>query len=168
MKRLKYLFMALVMVTCLVGSSETVSASNYSTGKAVIPYYSQYPELLTWISVSNITDNPIDVTVTLYKTDGTIFTDDNNIDTGLITGIHLQNYSDQVTDATLTFTLNAHSTGWFKIMYSPTDNNGYGIIKWSQNSNELHGVVANGGYYEHLSNGEISRQALTINGGLPF
>ncbi|BCJ98131.1 hypothetical protein [Anaerocolumna chitinilytica] len=169
MKRLKYLFMALVMVTCLVSPSGIVSASSYSTGKAVIPWYVQSSSTMCGFSVSNITDKPINVTITLYNSDGTILLDDNSASTGFITGTsELLNYCDQNTDSTLTFTLNAHSTGTFQTYYNTISKSGYGVIKWEQDGTAIQGLVAHGGYQNKVSNTVNSAFAIPINGGLPF
>jgi hypothetical protein len=169
MKRFKFLVMSLVLVTCLIGSQATISASSYSTGKAVIPYYIQEETFYTWCTVSNITDAPINVTVTLYDTDGTVLTDDNSISTGLIQGEGLLNYNDQRNDSTVTFILNAHCTGIFRVRHETTDRNyGYGIIKWDQEGNALQGLVATcheGGRYP---DGERTRDSIPINNGMPF
>lgn len=167
MKRLKYLFMALIMVTCMVGSSKTVSASSYETGKAMIPYYNVNSGTFCTYSLSNITNSPIDITVTLFNSDGTVFTDDGNASTGKLIGYSLMNYNDQNIDSSITFTLNPHSTGIFKIDINNTTNFGYGIVEWKQAGNASHGLIASGLYT--IKNGtSYETSTIEINGGLPF
>jgi hypothetical protein len=169
MKRFKFLVMSLVLVTCLIGSQATSSASSYSSGKAVIPTYWSAVYDQTGIRVSNITDSPINVIVTLYLADGTMLTDDSSSTTGMIVGTStLLNYNDQNTDSTVTFTLNAHCTGSFTIEEG-TRNSGYGIIQWTQNGNALQGLVAYAQLYTNKSDyNEASRASIEINCGLPF
>ena len=169
MKRFKAFFMSLVLLTCMLGSSVSVNAATYSTGKAVIPFFYQTSNNMYWYTVSNITDAPIDVTVTFYNSDGSMATDDSSSSTGRITGSSdLLNYSDQNTDSTLTFTLNPHSTGAINTDYSSTAYYGYGIIQWKQNGTTLQGLVAYGSGIFINTSGEISRDSITINSGLPF
>lgn len=169
MKKFKVLMCLLICVTCTLGMSPVVRASSYSTGKAVIPLFIQDGTHSGMFTVSNITDNPISVTVTLYNSDGSILVDDNSANTGRITGTNeLINFTDQNTDSTLTFTLSAHSTGIFYTYHNtPTTKYGYGIIKWQQDGNALQGLVAQGSYV-YTSSGEISHFSIPINGGLPF
>ena len=172
MKRLKYLFMALIMVTCLVGSSVPASASSYSTGKAVIPFYNQNPYDSNQFTVSNITDSPINVTVTLYNLDGTLVTDDGNPNTGRVisaTPSNTLNYNDCLSDATLTFTLNAHNTAVFWATNTTTTElyGGYGVIKWDQNSTALQGLVAYS-FALYKNGNTYIRNTNPINNGLPF
>ncbi len=170
MKRFKALFMSLVLLTCMLGTSSTVNAATYSTGKAVIPVYGAGGSNQTSINISNITDSPIDVTVTLYYPDGTIIIDDGSISTGLIYSTYatMLNYNDQHTDSTLTFTLNAHSTCRFKTNITTSQiQNGYGVISWSQNGTTLQGLVANASLGATTTT-YTTAQNITINGGMPF
>jgi len=142
MKKIKYLFMSLVVFVCFLSPMASASASNYSTGKAVIPFYSQDASAASYYFVSNITDSPISVTVTLYNNDGTLVTDDNSSTTGRITGsAALLNFDDQNTDSTLTFTLNAHCTGSINLLIMATAHIGYGVIQWSQSGTTLQAMV---------------------------
>lgn len=168
MKRFKYLLMALVMATCIVGSSGSASGSSYSTGKAVIPWFASNVDQMSWYSVSNITDSPIDVIITFYESEGSLLIDDNNSTTGRITGTaELLNYNDRNTDSTLTFKLNPHSTGKFYAYFTNEVEYGYGIIQWKQGGNALQGLVVNGETYTNRT-GEESRGHIPVNNGLPF
>lgn len=149
-------------------SSTIVLANSYSMGKAVIPSYEVAPTCATHFYVSNITDFPINVIMTLYKEDGSLLTDDNNISKGVIVGSgQLLNYCDKNTDSTVTFTLNAHCTGEVSVMYPNPLQRGYGVIQWNQDGNALQGLVA-WGHMAFYKSSEESRAAIEINGGLPF
>jgi hypothetical protein len=168
MKKLMYFFMSFVLVTSILGVKSSANASSYSTGKAIIPSYVEQYAFATVFNVSNITDNPITVTVTLFNTDGTILTDDNNMNAGRISGVNLLNYSDQNTDSTLTFTLNPHATGQIITkMNTSITNVGYGVIQWRQEGNAAYGLVAHSNVVYNVV-GDSSRYAIPINGGLPF
>ena len=172
MKRFKALFMSLVLVTCMLGSSSSVNAATYSTGKAIIPsiYYDQ--TTMTGVFLSNITDDFIDVTITLYNNSGILVTDDNSSSTGLITGsAQLINYNDNNLDSTLTFRLAAHSTGYFHLNNKLTATGmdyGYGVIKWSQSGSQLQGLVAWACEFTGKSATNEFTSSIKINGVLPF
>ncbi|MGN6715305.1 hypothetical protein [Anaerocolumna jejuensis] len=171
MKRLKHLFMALIMVTCMLGSSVPVSASSYSTGKAVIPQFKGSDREFSAYQISNITDSPIDVTITLYDKDGTIVTDDNSPITGFIiaNNASISNYSDKNNDYTLSFTLNAHCSTSFQAAYSDIPHYGYGVISWKQSGTTLQGLVAFGVLYNGFNNHDYTYvHDISINNGLPF
>jgi|GEM_PF-5513069 hypothetical protein len=165
MKKFKYFFMSLVLVTCMLGSSASASASSYSTGKAVIPWYYQGTGDLSYYSVSNVTDYPIHVTVTLFNLDGSLVTDDNSSSSGRIYGSsQLLNYSDQLQDSTLTFTLNPHCTGNFMMYTSSISQSGYGTIQWRQDGSATQGLVVTG--FEQFN--YQARSLIPVNNGMPF
>jgi hypothetical protein len=165
------IFKGLLVFVLLVGlfaTNFTAQASSYSTGKAVIPAYLTSSSAKTVFSVSNITDEQISVTVTLYEKDGTIITDDNSSSAGRITGSNLLNYDDQNTDSTLTFTLDAHCTGYFSTNYTSSVKFGYGVIQWQQDSNALLGLVVVGAENIYVDTDADSRYLVPVNNGLPF
>lgn len=169
MKKVKILVCLLVCLTFLFSMSSAVFASDYSTGKAVIPTWCQNPDCLTYFHVANITDNPINITITLYDEDGTLVTDDNNISTGtIIADRALSNYSDQNIDSTVTFTLDSRSSTRIIIPLLATDDHyGYGVIQWNQDSHELQGIVVTGGFT--IQYGTVdTRFDIPVNNGLPF
>ena len=169
MKRFKAFLMSLVLVTCMLGTSGSVNAASYSTGKAVIPSYTTNSNSCCYCFVSNITDNPINVTVTLYDMDGSIVIDDNDASAGRITNVSgLLNYCDENSNSSLTFTLNAHSTGVFSLPFTTSLHIGYGVINWFQDSNALQGLVAWGAECYTEASGDADRASFEINSGLPF
>lgn len=174
MKKLKALFMSLVLVICMLGASTSASASTYSSGKATIPFFSQSPTNWTGYYISNITDKPLDVTVTLYDSNGSLVIDDGSSSTGRIalSTTHSQplNYSDKNTDSTVTFTINAHCTIYFKVDITSTLYFGYGDIQWRQSGSITDGLVCTGvGFYVNTDNSNLpGRFPIDINGGLPF
>ena len=171
MKRFKAFLMGLVLVTCMLGTSGTASASTYSTGKAVIPWYNQSSTTWCGYFVSNITNLPIDVSVTLYNEDGTVVTDDNSPGTGRITANisgYLLNYNDQNTNSTLTFTISPHCTVYFKTGKITTSTyTGYGVIQWQQSSDSLQGLVCYGIEYD-TGYSQLIKLPIEVNNGLPF
>lgn len=151
-------------------SSGTAPSMETSSGKAYINAYCICNVLTDNINVSNITDKPIKVTVTLYKQNGTLLVDDGNNTSGIIADCspnqgYLADYSENGTNSSLTFTLNAHSTGIF-CLKSPDSNPtfGYGVIQWTQdNSSVTHAMTAN-----IVEIGSTTKCPLSINSGLPF
>lgn len=175
MKKLKVLFMNLVLVMCMLGSSTSASASTYSSGKAIIPFFHENPNYWTGYYVSNITDNPINVTVKFYDSNGTLVTDDGSSTTGRITvasGGYLAplNYNDHNADSTVTFTINAHCTAYFKMDLTTDTYVGYGDIQWQQNGSITQGLVCTGiSWLTNPDNPNFpDRLPIDINGGLPF
>ncbi len=169
MKKFKLLFMSMVLFICLIGTSSSANASSYSTGKAVIPWYYQGTTDFSYYSISNITDYPINVTITFYNPDGSLIVDDSAPGSGLITGSPLLlDYTDQLADSTLTFTLNAHSSGNIMMtQQSSITRSGYGVIQWKQDGNALQGLVASG--FESYNVGTAQyRTSININNGMPF
>ena len=173
---------ALIVLTVLLSLFAGVATAATNSGTAVIPFYhaSIDPDgnvYQTNISLSNITDKNINVEVILYKKDGTILTDtDNNPYGGTIRGFDLLNYYDNFSDKTLSFTLGPNSSGRFDIYnLEPIEISGiygYGIIKWTQDSTAVNGLVASGiGYYQindNIVSLGYSQLAIPINDGLPF
>ncbi len=168
MKRFKALFMSLVLVTCMLGTSVPAKAEvYYHAGSAYIPMFVSFDTGRCIYNVSNITDHPMFVTVVLFDASGTIVKDDKNINTGRLTGSEeLINYSDQNSDNTsISFTLNPHTSGTFYVQYTAPIYHGYGTITWEQGGDTTLGMVAHGMFYNST---EKSRVDIPINGGMPF
>ncbi|MCG8515670.1 MAG: hypothetical protein MI740_16130 [Halanaerobiales bacterium] len=164
---------ALVVLTILLSLFAGVAIASANSGSAIIPHYQAYVNeqfrYYTWVYLSNITDQDINVEVILYKRDGTILFDtDNNI-----SGYYLSNYNENLPNATLSFTLGPNSFGKFGISsYDHHDiatTAGYGIIKWEQDSKAVHGLVAQAiGFLVLKSNPVHPQLSIPINNGLPF
>ena len=174
---------ALVVLTVLLSLFAGVAIVSANSGSAIIPLYQASDEptghrYMTWIHLSNITDKDINVEVILYRSDGTILTDtDNDPSSGpLQSRDNIRNYYDNLTDASLSFTIGPNSSGRFVIYDEefPRYNTarGYGVIKWQQDSKAPCAIVAHGiGYYANVSAGKIlghNMFAIPINNGLPF
>lgn len=168
-----------IIVTGVLGYKTLVSAGSttppigtYSTGKAVIPHFGEANNTSTGFTVTNITDNPINVTVTLYNNDGTMLVDDNSATTGIITSgqpDQLLNYCDQSTNSSATFTINAHCTGKLLLSTTTVSRTGYGIIQWTQNTgNTLQGLVVSGFQFINSGTDQATVLPIDVNGGLPF
>jgi hypothetical protein len=144
-----------------------------STGEALLNhfYYNGSASDYTWLYVHNITDNPINVSMTIYKDDGTILTDDGTSSTGLVTtiltigGTELSNYSETTTGTTLTFTLNAHCSGSILLGSTTAASTiGYGVFNWSQEGTTYQGLVVSG-YYGKVG---TWMAPVSVNDGNPF
>jgi hypothetical protein len=175
MKKFKVFFMGLVMAICMLGTSTTASASTYSTGKAIIPFFYQGPTSWTGYYISNITDKPIDVTVTLYDNNGSLITDDGNPNTGRIVisdllGILPQSYNDKNSDSTVIFTINPHCSTYFKLGLTNTTYFGYGDVQWRQSGSITQGLVCTGvSWQTNKDNPDLNgRLPIDVNSGLPF
>jgi len=132
-----------------------------NSGSAFIPnYYCSQLGEITCIFISNITNSDISVKVTLFKNDGTILT-------GYTSCLgFFNNFKNNLTDCSASFTLGPNKSGYL-IIGIPVASNGYGIIQWNQNSNNVKGLVAHGQYFFD-SNGIRERYSIPINAGLPF
>jgi len=170
MKKSKLFILLICILVCAFGFNTyaTSTSSTYASGKAVIPSFTQQANIDTNLNVSNITNAPINVTITLYNYDGTVITDDNDANAGKIRGTNLLNYDDQNTNTTASFTLNGHSTGVVNIYFYTSLNYGYGVIQWSQDSDNINGLVVQGSYLNRETTGETSRYGIPINNGMPF
>lgn len=174
---------SLIILTVLLSLFAGVAIVSANSGSAIIPHYQASDEVAghrfsTWIHLSNITNQDLNIEVIFYKKDGTILTDTDNNPLG--GSIHARdnifNYYDNLTDASLSFTLGPNSSTRFGVYDDghPRDNNarGYGVIKWQQDSKAPCAIVAHGiGYYANVSSGKVLGQnlfAIPINNGLPF
>jgi hypothetical protein len=169
----KKLLIILSLVVVLISTTFVHANSierEYSCGSAIIPcFVYKGTDAKTWINISNITNENVEVRVVLYKKDGTILKDDNDINSGQIIGsTEMINYSDQIEGASLKFTLSPHSTGTITTLNQNNEViNGYGKIQWSQESSTHHALIASGSMCSTFSD-SWSRYGITINGGMPF
>ena len=156
-----------VLLLALLVISSVVQAKS---GSAVIPFYyfhrnSAYSDVTKSIFyISNITDQLISVNVTLFSYDGTIY----KVASGDHVNIYNTNsYNLNNINSTISFELNPNTTTY---MVFSTDLNlkryGYGVIEWTQDSNNTYGLVASGSFLH--SEPTVSRFALQINEGMPF
>lgn len=179
----KTLKKSLVVLTVLLSLFAGVAMASANSGSAIIPLYQASLDnwghrYMTWVHLSNITNQELNIEVILYKSDGTILTDTDNDPFGgsIHSRDNLLNYYDNLTDASLSFTLGPNSSARFGVYDDghPRDNivRGYGVIKWQQNSKAPCAIVAHAiGYYANLSSGQIlghNMFAIPINNGLPF
>lgn len=163
----KLIVSCLILVTLITSGASSVFATSSAYGKGYISYWrDNKSSVTTGYSISNITDTPINVKVTLYKDDGTVFVDDGSSTSGSITNQGTgSNYNDQLSDATVSFTLDAHCSAYIVIHNLSETNSGYGTIEWTQdNSSVTTGLVAHGTFYSS----DNSRFDISINGSNPF
>ncbi|MCG8553304.1 MAG: hypothetical protein MI799_23105, partial [Desulfobacterales bacterium] len=123
--------------------------------------------------VSNISDSDATVTVILYDQDGNIFQDDGSDNTGFIwVDNHDGNYNDNFSGGTVTYTLSGHSTSGIYIRPDTTTSmQGYGVIKWSNSTENIVSLIAIGfDNYVHTNPTTKSRArySIEINNGMPF
>lgn len=168
----KKLLIVLSLVVVIISTTfvhATDLSSRYSTGNALIPYYYSHEidsnHEVMYFNISNITDKPVDVFLTLYKQDGTIITDDSII-MPVLTESQVTNYSDQISDNTVKFTLDSHASVLLHIK-NTNSTYGYGKIQWSQEGSAEKALVVFGSAICSIDNNR-SRFAVPVNGGLPF
>jgi len=179
-KRFLIVSCALILVVSVFKFSDSASATTiptatssatavYSTGTAIIPEYLEGTGTRTSFNMSNITDNPIDVTIIFYNPDGTLVTDDNSPTTGRISfeTDFISNYSDQNTNSSLTFTLKAHCSLTFKVNPTTLKNKAYGLIQWKQLGSTQKGLVVHGSIITETTTSSDT-VSVPVNGGLPF
>lgn len=158
---LVFLLLALLLIPSVVQAR---------SGSAVIPTYwftrnEKYPDVVSNLFyISNITDQPISVDVTLFNCDGTIY----KIPAG--DHVYIYNtisYTLNNINSTISFELNPNATTYMVFGTSVyVKRYGYGIIEWTQDSNNTYGLVAAGSLLH--SQPEVSRYAIPINYGMPF
>ncbi len=168
----KVLFAALLLLVAPVSSYA-------GQGHAFVPGLDSYYEnasnsVYTDIKLSNISATPVQVKVSLYKQDGTLITDDGPATSGKIHSIYPGgSYTDNISDATVSFTLDPHKSTRIEWQAIDTPNAsiiGYGVIEWSSaGADPQQPLLADGYIYERMAAHDISMgHALVINQGLPF
>lgn len=167
-------------VVCLMLITATLPVFS-AEGSAMIPHYQAYKlsspqeDWHTHWYISNITDSSLTVTITLYDQSGNIITDDNSSSTGLIQALNVTNYSDNNTGSTVSFNIGADSAGYVSI-HSQTSGSwkyGYGIIEWSQGTNnkKYQALIVHSRCTRLKVNGSLvyeSAYGIPINNGQPF
>lgn len=164
-----------IAIICLLLSLFSVPAfaSSYQTahGSAFANFCQCTTINTTWIYLSNITDDPVDVTITFYNNDGTLITDDGSASTGLLKcssgGAIISNYSDNNSDSSITFTMDGHNTCNLSFGDSSTSKSGYGVIQWTQENSSVSTALVGSSVWIR-SDSLYARTALLINGGMPF
>lgn len=162
---MKKFLVCLVTMVCLLSLS-TVTLAN--SGSAILPYISwsytssthyRNPEF----TVSNITNQPITISITVYNSDGTVLDGKYFKTSG-----NAQNLiANPSSETSVSFTLNAYCTGGTYI--SGITGMGYGRITWSNSDpNTSQGIVATIGHYTQNSQMSFSSTVIPINNGLPF
>jgi len=161
----------------------TASSSVFSaSGSATIPHFLGGPGnpsvsvdvYVTVLYFSNVTDKPINVSVKLFKHDGTLLTDDGSATTGQFKSWQYDSYNDNVADKSVVMTIQPNSTSLFSINPTQSLAQGYGVIEWEQNGNAVQGLVSHGRFYRHFlgHNGTHNLNemgySIPINSGMPF
>lgn len=169
MKKLFILF-----VTCCVCLCAFTSAFA-GCGSAVIPsFYSSETtaqNVFAAIEMSNISNNVITVSITLYDKNGSVFIDDGGEDSGDITADNVINYSDSCYNHTAEFDIEPHGTISFVAFHTAgvEKNYHYGIIEWESDSMDANALIATLRRNNHFYNSNTySMMAVPINNGLPF
>ncbi|WDE07109.1 hypothetical protein SG34_009565 [Thalassomonas viridans] len=140
-----------------------------ASGSAVIPnFVTDGTGFYTYIYLSNITEKDVNVEVDLYAQNGTIITDNNVINTGVISmyPTDLSDYTENAEGNTAVFTIPAHKS-YALIVKKPAYDAGHGFIRWKQDSTRRQALVAHARVYR----GQTSREnvyAVPINNGMPF
>ena len=141
-----------------------------NSGSAIIPEFryfrfSSQDYGSTNIHISNITTELIDVEILLYKSDGTLLKENSSF----FAINNLLNFDCSSAKNTMQFSLDANQSGRFDFHPSslgPEWETGYGIIKWSQDSTAVLGLIARGIIYRYFNTYGFSE--LSINQGQPF
>ena len=175
MKRFKKVFCFIMTISMVLSLfSVPVFASSYQTasGTAYMSYFNCDTGNFAWWSLANITDDPVDVTITFYNYDGTLITDDGSRSTGLFkcptdAAVTVTNYSDSNSDSSIAFTLGAHDLCSFTMgndyLYSKR---GYGVIQWTQENSSVANALI--GWSLLVRANPYDRTTMAINNGMPF
>ena len=154
----------LFAMLCFVFVVFCTSASSFAEGaggKAYIPTYWSGTNLFSGILFANITENPVDIYITVYTSTGTIWKD-NGYD--MITpSSTLSNFSDNPTgDYSVVATLAAHASGYVDLRN--ISNFGYAVLEWAQ-SDSAQSVALVAHSKIAVSENYFS---VPVNNGLPF
>ena len=124
-------------------------------GEAFIPYWSKWPSETTCLSVSNISNNDVNIKVTLYKQDGSKYL-------GSI------EFAENISSLDQDTLLAANGTAYFCLARSSGGSFGYGKISTTE-VNEENGnsfVIAHS--RQVLVSGGYHSSGVPINNGMPF
>ncbi|WP_438465432.1 hypothetical protein [Marinomonas sp. PE14-40] len=137
----------LFWVLCSLGLAFCSAGSYAGSGKAFVPtWVVTGGQTSTYISISNITDNPIELNLTFYGKEGAL------IYPSEITGID-------------NMTLAPKSTGYVRIYFDQYDQ-GFGIIEWKNIIGSGDDAVAILSHAERIT--ITGRYSIPINKGMPF
>jgi len=137
-----FIMMMLVSSSVLAGS-----------GKAIVPLWgSGNGDFSTVIDVSNITDNPINVSFTFYGSAGNV-----------IASTYISYYNISSTGE-----LSSKNTGSVVISGLPSNDYGFAVITWeNKTGNDVVGLVSQG-LRIYTDSSVRSEYAILINQGMPF
>lgn len=156
---------ALSLLTALF-STASIAAS----GSALIPHFLSHKlsNFYSYFYVSNITSEPVDVTITFYDQDGNIITDQgNSSSTGYFRGYYYSSYAEPPVDSSIKLTIGPQKTTTISLQ-SYNTKSGYGKIEWSQAGTETRtAIIAHGRSYRNKSGYEGS-YTIPINNGIEF
>lgn len=156
----------ILATSLLVFTGQAVAAN----GSALIPNYltDSGSNFYSYFYVSNITSEPVDVTVTFYDASGNIVIDTGNSPTaGPFRASNYATYSESTSGSSVKITINAQGTTTLSLMPF-LNKNGYGKIEWTQDNSEVRtAIIAHGRSYRSISGYEGS-YAIPINKGIEF
>lgn len=138
-------------------------------GRAAIPnFVVDSSGFWTYLYLSNITGNDLEVEVDLYNMDGTMMQDNNSATSGKVTmspQTLINSYSEN-NGNTASFVIGPHQT--ISINLAPgTFNQGHGFIRWKQDGTRRKAMLAQGRVYRGQSSREFA-WSIPINGGKTF
>ncbi len=158
----------LTIAICFIFTMGVVANS----GSAVIPTFNSQKDgnnyQRTTVQISNITKEPINVEILLYKSNGNLWYD--ILSTVNVTVANALNFDGSSADNSFQFSLNGNQTCCFTLHAYINGHTefGYGIIKWTQNSPAVHGLVARGQQWCVIGSSYAFCSSITINNGQPF
>lgn len=160
---MKKLLQVLVLLTVLIYCISIPAFA--ASGKAIVPpgdfrYFSASLNYNHMYFVSNITNSPITVKITIFGKSGSVIT------TGISGSSNVTNFTVNPGDCSVSFDLDANATGY--VTYSPTTQEwGYATIEWSQDSSAPYGLIAD--VKEGLTGTTgYGIRTLAVNNGMPF
>lgn len=123
----------------------------------------------TQINFSNITVASINVTVTFFNYDGTVIKDSGST---LFSSNNANSFNGNPTsNKSATFSIDANESAYIVFQATSPYKYGYMLVEWSQDSNAIYGLLANGRYFHSQLATDKEREAMysiPINAGKPF
>ncbi|MFT4927130.1 MAG: hypothetical protein ACI8WB_003236 [Phenylobacterium sp.] len=135
----------------LLLSALVSSAAHAGSGKAIVAHWGASVSQFNYVFMSNISNNPLDVTVTYYQHDGTLLSDSSKV---------FHNFTNN--DATIAASNTAHIQ-----LKPPAWTRGYAVIEWKNQGtdDDTVGLVAHS--WRAMASGE-NTFSIPVNNGQPF
>ncbi|MBM4053443.1 MAG: hypothetical protein FJ264_01975 [Planctomycetes bacterium] len=159
--KIAIIFLVFSLIMTLVLPCTAIAGSS---GKVIVPYWQKASNMKSVVSVSNISNSSVDVTISLFDENGNIYNESSESGTNLWVFWGL---SSSPLDTPVA--LASHKTGQLIIDKVGSSKGGYAIVQWSSTSNEAVALITTIQYYAYNSASDFgSIVIIPLNNGMPF